>query len=948
MTKSLTAKHKSFIQRMTHSDEHAKWGFELLLMRPDFAEFFDYLNEVRFFRPECNPAPVPANEPGYVHIPYWPALDYLQACAKQAGEREDTELARKVMTIVGAVSRIREPDGSIRDNYHTYRVFAEILGLLPMSIITTKDLELIPGWLESKFDRGMVGHALDTGALQNCLASASPDDWSKACLILRYCTAICWIDEPELGEKRKKPVTMVDNYWLKKLIEHHASKLGSKIGNVASKIFLERIREVFQENGRDRTSSLWRPAIEDHPQNHWWKGPENRFVEGLRDVLLNWVDHDIDTARPFIEGLLQDDAEIIRRIAIFVLGQRWILLRDLYGSVLGSQLFAAGHIHELYHLLRAHFDEFTETEKSATIEAIRLLPRPPCDDNPDRLLKRIQRDWLSAVTGKGYQPAESWFGELMSDQALGVLSEHPDFHSYIESWSGLGPTPYQVQELFAFAENGTLVERLNAFKQTDSWRGPTTQALVDTLVEAVSLNPGLFQSMISSFLNAKRPFQYGIISGFKRAWETAPDKHLKIDWDRTWNSLVDYFEQLVGAPTFWTEKTMDDQDSTPNRDWVPSVIAELLRAGTMSDDRGYSPSLMPKTWSLIGILLAHVNAVTELSDDAVTQAINSPKGKVIEALFSHALRACRLSDRTSGDHTTVWAQMKPAFDQEIAKCQNTNYEFSTLTANYIANLEYIDRDWLRDNLKGIFPFDFLGNFHCALEGLAYAPATRSIYMLLAEGGILDFGLRQEVKGRHAREKIVERIAFAYLWEDEELDGPCFSHFFEARRIDDLEQATTFFWSVSNQDLSESQVERILSFWARCIAWIREAAIPPEELLSKLGRLSCYIKAVGKLEQQWLLAVAPYVHIGYNADYFIEELERLVDINPENVSAVLGKLLETFVPTFDYEDRLKSLLKKLAAHGEREDAIIYTNRLRQLPGMEQLYAELGTKEFDGQH
>ncbi|MDO9469896.1 MAG: hypothetical protein Q7J23_04100 [Nitrosomonas sp.] len=939
MTEQLTSKKKWFIRRMRESDEHAKWGFELLLKRQNFAEFFDYLNEAGFFKPECNPTPVPANEPGYVQIPYWPALDYLQACARKANEHKDAKLARKIMTVVGAVSHAREPDGSIRDNYHTYRVFAEILGLLPTSVITLEDLDLIPGWLQSKFDRGMVGHALDTGALKNFLASALPDDWNKACLILRYCTAIRWIDEPELGEKRRKPVTIVDDYWLKKLIEHHASKLGSKIGSVASEIFLERIREVFQENEQDLTSSLWRPAIEDHPQNHSWKGPENRFVEGLRDVLLSWVDHDIVNARPCIEALLQNDAEIVRRIAIFVLGQRWALLRDLYGNALCPQLFDAGHVHELYHLLRTHFNEFTELEKADTIKSIRQLARPSRGEDPDRLLKRIQRDWLSALAGKGYQPAESWFGELMSDQALGALSDHPDFHSYMESWSGPGPTPYQVQELFAFAEDGTLVERLNAFQQTDLWRGPTTRALVDTLVEAVSTNPGMFQCTLSTFLHAKRAYQYGVINGFKHAWEAAPEKCPAIDWDHTWISLVHFFEKLIGTPAFWTEKAIEDRDLTPNRDWIPPVIAEFLRAGTRSDDRAYSPDLLPRTWSLIGILLEHSEAVDEPRDDAMTQAINSPKGKAIEAFFSHALRACRLSDRASGRHVDAWSQMKPVFDQEIAKCENANYEFSTLAANYIANIDYIDRDWLRGNLKYIFPFDFLNNFHCALEGLAYAPATRSIYALLAESGILDFGLRQEPKGRHARKKIVERIALAFLWEDEELDSPRFSYLFKAGRIDDLEQATTFLWSASNQDLSNSQVERILSFWAHCLAWTLQAAKPPEELLSKLGRLSRYIKTVGEREQPWLLAVAPYVHIDYDADYFIEELERLVDISPENVSTVLGKLLETFVPTFDYEDKLKSLLRKLAAQGKREDAIAYTDRLRQLPEMELLFAEL---------
>jgi hypothetical protein len=323
----------------------------------------------------------------------------------------------------------------------------------------------------------------------------------------------------------------------------------------------------------------------------------------------------------------------------------------------------------------------------------------------------------------------------------------------------------------------------------------------------------------------------------------------------------------------------------------------------------------------------------------MTQAINSSKGKVIEALFSHVLRACRLSDRSSGGHASTWAEMKPIFDQEISKCKNANYEFSTLAANYIANIDYIDREWLRVNLNGIFSDDFLKNFHCALEGLAYAPATRPVYGVLTEARILDLGLRQETKGRHAREKIIERIALAFLWGDEELDGPRFFYLFEAGRSDDLEQATTFFWSVSNQDLSESQVERILSFWDRCVTWSRHANKPPEKLLSKLARLSCYIETIGERELEWLLAVAPYVHVGYDADDFIEELERLADISPENVSAALGKVLENFIPAFDYQDRLKSLLTKLAANGRREDAIAYADRLRSLRGMQQLFNEL---------
>ena len=939
MAEPLTSKRKWFIQRMSQGDEHAQWGFELLLKRPDFAEFFNHLDEAGLFSPSRNPAPVPSTEPGYVRIPYWSALDYLQACAKQAGEHNDAQLAQKVMSIVRAVSLAREPDGSVRDNYHTYRVFAEIFGFLPTDAITAEDLDLIPGWLESKFNNGMVGHALDIGVLRRCLTSESPDDWSKACLILRYCTAIRWLDERELGEDRKKPVTVIDDYWLKKLIGHHASTLGAKVGRAASDIFLERIREVSREESLGYASWLGRPAIEEHAQNHSWDGPYNRFVEGLRDVLLSWIDHDLDAARPFIETLLRDETEIVRRIGIHVLDQRWVHLRNLYSAVLNAQLFNAGHIHELYGFLHAHFDEFTEAEKATTIGVIRQLPEPSRGEDSDRLLKRTQRNWLSAVADKGYEPVESWFGELMSDQALGALSDHPDFHSYMESWSGPGPTPYRVQELLAFAEDGSLVERLNAFQQADIWRGPTIRALVDTLGEAVTHAPQAFLPIISEFLHAKRPFQYGIINGYKRAWEASPDKRPEIDWDRTWNLLVDFFEQLIGDPGFWAEKTIEDRDLTPNRDWIPPVIADFLREGTRNDERAYSPDLLLRTWSLIGILLTHSEAVAEPSDDAMTQAINSSKGKVIEVLFSHALRACRLSDQASDGHTAEWAKMEPVFDQEIVQCKNANFEFSTLAANYIANLDYISRDWLRANLKSIFPSEFPANFHCALEGLAYAPATRPVYALLVESGILEFALRQESKGRHARENLIERIALAFLWEDEELDGQSYSYLFESDRIEDLEQAASIFWRVRNQELSPAQVERILSFWARCVAWSRVAAEPPAKLLSILGRLSTYIKSVEDREQEWLLTVAPYVHVGHNADDFIEELDRLVDISPAKISAVLGKVLETFVPTFDFQDRWKSLISKLAVQGKREDAILYANQLRHLPGMDQLFTQL---------
>jgi hypothetical protein len=86
----------------------------------------------------------------------------LQAESKIAGETSDTSLADKIVEIVRTVSSDSEHAGG-RDNFHTFRKFAEILGLLPTTSITRKDLQNVRGWLNSKFDRDILQRRRETG-----------------------------------------------------------------------------------------------------------------------------------------------------------------------------------------------------------------------------------------------------------------------------------------------------------------------------------------------------------------------------------------------------------------------------------------------------------------------------------------------------------------------------------------------------------------------------------------------------------------------------------------------------------------------------------------------------------------------------------------------------------------------------------------------------------------
>ena len=315
------------------------------------------------------------------------------------------------------------------------------------------------------------------------------------------------------------------------------------------------------------------------------------------------------------------------------------------------------------------------------------------------------------------------------------------------------------------------------------------------------------------------------------------------------------------------------------------------------------------------------------------------KGKAIEALFDHALRWCRVSDAATKSHADTWRDMQPVFE-EIAACRNKNFEFSALAGAYITNLHYLNSDWLHNNFRRIFPTDFPANCLSALDGLAFAPATEPIYRALVDTGIIEWALNHEMKGAHARENLVQRMCLAYLWDKEALESPWFALLFDTRRTDDLEVACKYFWAIRGDPLSDDHKEKILLFWCRCVAWARTVEPLPAKFLSALSLLSCYLKSVGPRELVWLLAVAPHVSVAYNADFFVEELERLVDISPLQVGNVLATLLKTYQPSFDFEDRLKNLVTKLAAHPEtRPHALRCVERLRQIPGMVLLYKQL---------
>ena len=936
----LTPKLQAFFTRMHEGDLFATQGFRLLLAKNNPDEYFDVLLREGFFDPKLNPAPI-EEEPGLFRVPYWTALSYLSTVAKIAGAKDDIGLSEKVLGVIRRVSLWKDEHTETADNYHTYGAFAEIFGLLPTRSISLEDLDLIPLWLRGRFNNSQVAYQFCRGTLQRFVTSPQVEDWIKAVKAVEHLTKIVWDDDEDLVRSGAKPRPIVKEHWVKEICMIVSRPLGTLTGSEIVPVLVKRLEQVFQGPERSSESWIWRPAVEDHEQNRSWNILENCFFEASRDALLCWLDTDVEQAREFIKNMLDGENFASRRVAIYLVGVRFEKLSLLLKHVLVPSQFCRSNIHELYNFLENCFSSFEPDAKRSVTSLIANLAVPEGAQKSEKRRKSEQRLWLSAIRGKGSVEVDEWFVRLDNDPLLGAMASHSDFNSYSTSMIGPGPSPFTPQELVEFARDGVIVRRLNEFVPGDPWYGPTTESLIDSLSNAVVLDIETFLSSLNQFVEAKLAFQYGIINGLKKAWDAGEDEAGVLKWMPHWPDVFGFFKMLIREHQLWSEEA-EDPDSAYRR-WTMTSVVDFLSSATQTDRKAYPPEWLDQGLNIIKTFLekqasAVVTSSEENDTEFLNKAINTSKGRTVTALFSHALRASRVSDQKVSEHKTVWKILQPIFDSEVLKVTQGNWEFAAIAGSYVVQLEYLDATWCEQNINRIFSSDNDLTFRAAVGGFTYSSSSRFIYDLIGRTGILMRALRI-IEGSEARRSLLQKVGLAYLWSTEELDGEAISFLFVDNRQEDLTELARFFWQVSHQKLEQVMRNRIVQFWLKCTKWRWTLGVP-KKLMSVLSLLTCYLDKVDELELMLLLAVVPHLQEDFNGSRFIEQLTRLVDQNPKMIDKVVCQLVEHYRTNFDFDGQILTLLDHLASLGFRDNVMRYCDKLIDLvPGVDQLYKRL---------
>ena len=673
------------------------------LASPDWIE--PLFREGRFQR---LPLPVPKGD--LVWFPPWPESRYLARMAKLAPEQ-----------VLEIILQIPETE-----NARVHEDLADAALAMPAEM-AARWAEKEATWVQSQ---GYLYSRLPEklGALFAHLAEG--EQVHAAVHLARALLAL--LPEPQVtGEAeeekayqlRPKPRTRFDTWEYGEILKRNVPDLVRSAGEDALRLLCDLLSDAVglsqqgRETGRDY-SYMWRPAIEDHTQNHPG-GVQGLLVSAVRDAAETLMGGEGRDVLRIVEGY---PFKVFQRIGLH-LRRKWPEA-DPEGTarlVASREVFDDAHMwHEMFLLLCKHFDRLPRQAQQAYLEMAmsggdaegwldhreeKTGHRPSQED-----AQRYARHWRY---GK-LQPVRAFLeGELQ--EQFDALSqefgepEHPDFHVWMsEVWVGPA-SPKDVEELRSMSI-GDLVSFLRDWQPSGEWRSPTPDGLGDALSALVASEPRRFASHAKRFQGLDPTYVRSFLSGLR-------DNKEKTAFP--WPPVLGLCRWVLDQPREIPGRTVDPADQ--DADWISArkTIADLLDTGFKKEAAAEIPfDLRKDAWDVLKLLCEDPEPTPEHEGDyggtnmgPATLAINTVRGSAIHAVVRYALWVRRHTEKAAGEEVgpargfgemsevrdVLGLHLRPEYDPSPA--------IRTVYGQWFPWLVQLDAQWATENVGRIFPDD---------------------------------------------------------------------------------------------------------------------------------------------------------------------------------------------------------------------------------------------------
>jgi hypothetical protein len=211
--------------------------------------WFDVLEERGYFDPKQMPGPQPGKDEGYYVIPEWEVLRYLEKVAQKVNEPANDVYIEKLLKTIRNVSTYCRSNGV--ENYRSWWYFAKILSFIPVVKIPIDVIELIPFWLESRFDTMLQGEAIADKLLNKVLLEAHGEEKQKAEKIFSYILNFRELPprEAKAAFGRKKEFSLnIEPHWLEESLEKNGPLIAEQCSIMLVKDIAMKIKQVLKKS----------------------------------------------------------------------------------------------------------------------------------------------------------------------------------------------------------------------------------------------------------------------------------------------------------------------------------------------------------------------------------------------------------------------------------------------------------------------------------------------------------------------------------------------------------------------------------------------------------------------------------------------------------------------------------------------------------------------------
>jgi len=462
------------------------------------------------------------------------------------------------------------------------------------------------------------------------------------------------------------------------------------------------------DDAEQNTSSIWRPAIEDHSQNapKGFRAAHNALVSAIRDVAERLIHDDAATTEQVVAVLERFHAPIFTRLIMHLLRLYPDRATDAVAKYLLTHEYfdLLGYRHEYALLSGIGFKLLAPQEQQAILSWIAATPAWASTEQADAEDTRAGGKQDEAAEARTEDELAYWRLERLTPfaqhlppqwkaqydalvQQYGV-PEHPDFGMYFTAgWVDEAPGAISVDQLRAMSI-AQLIEYLKTWTPSASWHGPSREGVGQLLVELIGPEPMSFARDAERFADLHPVYLAAMFQGFERALT----QQLTFPWDAILRLMERCFEREVpkkeaqprvpesaeGADTATEDtsggdeaanrheaRTPSDSEASvssstrldvseiPSFVWVRSTIANLLERALKSQPVPIGPELRDVVWTVLRPLTSDVDPSPETEQrfggdnmDPSSLAINSVRGVALHATILFA-RWSRLLDETT-------------------------------------------------------------------------------------------------------------------------------------------------------------------------------------------------------------------------------------------------------------------------------------------------------------